>query len=332
MLQKSLLRYLTLPLFVGGLSCSVNAQESEASDVTWYTVELILFRQGGNPDHTVEQWRNDIRMSYPLEWRSLIPQSLAPEPLVSDEEIQSLSDDSAMSLAASNGDNNPASEPVLNNEDDGVENDSPALIIGDDPLILLAPEELQLSEQVEKIQRNNHYRVLFHGGWHHPFVEREKERGIIISAGDRFDHHHELEGSIELKLQRYLHLTTNLWLTQFATNFGEESEWPELPWPPNRQRPIQDLSTNNWFTGGFNQSFNNEIQFDSLVEKSYVVKNIAPVEVTRRMRSNELHYIDHPLVGILVQFTPYDPLENVQEDVIAEDEGAEQNPPISSPN
>ena len=32
--------------------------------------------------------------------------------------------------------------------------------------------------------------------------------------------------------------------------------------------------------------------------------NIHPINSHRRMRSKELHYIDHPLVGILIQINP----------------------------
>jgi hypothetical protein len=35
------------------------------------------------------------------------------------------------------------------------------------------------------------------------------------------------------------------------------------------------------------------------------INNIFPVVAERRMRSREIHYIDHPLVGIIVHTTPY---------------------------
>ena len=45
---------------------------------------------------------------------------------------------------------------------------------------------------------------------------------------------------------------------------------------------------------------------------------------SRRMRSKEVHYIDHPLVGLLVLVTPYEPLE---EELEAEE--VSQNPDSS---
>lgn len=35
------------------------------------------------------------------------------------------------------------------------------------------------------------------------------------------------------------------------------------------------------------------------------INNVFPVVAERRMRSREIHYIDHPLVGIIVHTTPY---------------------------
>ncbi len=38
-----------------------------------------------------------------------------------------------------------------------------------------------------------------------------------------------------------------------------------------------------------------------------VLSQVIPMKQSRRMRSKELHYIDHPKFGILIQFTPYQP-------------------------
>lgn len=40
--------------------------------------------------------------------------------------------------------------------------------------------------------------------------------------------------------------------------------------------------------------------------KSYVITNISTLSQKRRMRSGELHYIDHPKLGILVKVVPYE--------------------------
>ena len=50
-----------------------------------------------------------------------------------------------------------------------------------------------------------------------------------------------------------------------------------------------------------------DIEDDELIEEEplvYPYRHAVLLEQTRRMRSNEVHYIDHPLLGVIVKFTP----------------------------
>lgn len=49
-------------------------------------------------------------------------------------------------------------------------------------------------------------------------------------------------------------------------------------------------------------NYSKALQPDDLGESN---DNVYPVVAERRMRSQEIHYIDHPLVGIIVHTTPY---------------------------
>ncbi|MGH1469940.1 MAG: CsiV family protein [Cellvibrionaceae bacterium] len=234
------------------------SQESEESK-RWYKVELIIFRQGGNPKQHVEQWNTNVKLSYPLEWASLVRQkqetTLAPE----------------------------------------------------NSITLLPENELLLQDEARKLQRSNNYRVLFHGAWNQGMLEKNSGPAILIEGGELFGDHRELEGSIQLKLQRYLHITTNLWITNFATNFGQEKlNWPELPIAPNKPQKQSAIFADDKASNTWSQSDSTNSEYDSLISSPYIIENIAPIKVTRRMRSKELHYIDHPLAGILIQFTPID--------------------------
>lgn len=51
-----------------------------------------------------------------------------------------------------------------------------------------------------------------------------------------------------------------------------------------------------------NLNYSKALQPDDLGESN---DNVYPVVAERRMRSQEIHYIDHPLVGIIVHTTPY---------------------------
>ena len=46
---------------------------------------------------------------------------------------------------------------------------------------------------------------------------------------------------------------------------------------------------------------------EQTIENSALENTSHPMKIHRRMRSKELHYIDHPLVGILIQINPVNP-------------------------
>ncbi len=278
----------------------------------WYRVELIVFRQGGNPREQAEQWDTNIKLSYPLEWTTLV--TALPDGL-----SETSGEDQAENTSASP---NRSSSIMSVRENENSNLLSQASL--HEPLLLLPESELTLSEEARKLQRSNNYRVLFHGAWDQGMLERNDGPAILIEGGESFGEHKELEGSIQLKLQRYLHITTNLWITDFATNFGqEELNWPEIPTPPNKPQKrlttlLDDRSNNLW-----SQLETTDSQYDDLITSPYIIENIASIKVTRRMRSSELHYIDHPLAGILIQFTPID---SVDEDGVKDEIGdSEEN-------
>lgn len=145
---------------------------------------------------------------------------------------------------------------------------------------LLPQTDRSLNSQAATLARSGSYTLLYHQAWRQMIYGRKTN--IAISGGKSFGGHQELEGSIALNVGQYLKIQTNLWLTQFVpagTNLTEV--WPELPSLPN----------------GFAESEKNS---------NYLIKRIVKVSQERSMRSNEIHYIDHPLLGIIVKIVPYE--------------------------
>lgn len=267
--QNTWLTCILLSVFV--LPVTSFAQEADR----WYQVELIVFEQGGNPSDSEELWRTDIELQYPRNWLALVEQS----------------DDSSLETEE---DWSTAAEP------ESSENALP----------LLSADELTLGNEAQRLERNNQYRVLFHGGWRQPFAENRQEPAILITGGEQYGDHYELEGSIQLSLRTYLHIDTNLWLARFNTNFGQE----RAPWPPLPQRPNQRVDTDILFRfdGGnssLQQPFNQNWDYEAILAQPYVVENIVVLNQSRRMRSGEIHYLDHPQMGLLIKLTPYEQTE-----------------------
>lgn len=144
---------------------------------------------------------------------------------------------------------------------------------------LLNANDRLLNPQAATLAKSGNYSLLYHQAWRQMIYG--KKTNIAISGGKTFNGHQELEGSISLSVGQYLKIQTNLWLTQFAsagTNLVET--WPELPPLPNTTVGEEGKS------------------------QDYLIKRIVKVSQERSMRSNEIHYIDHPLLGIIVKIVP----------------------------
>jgi len=143
------------------------------------------------------------------------------------------------------------------------------------------------------LQRSARYKVLKHIAWHQPGLSHGAARPVHIQGGTDFsiqsqyrvpqsmsvdadktvDGIHpilslkQIDGTVKVVLGRYLHFYTDLiFLRPLVTQANE--------------RPADGQSAAS-------------IPFTYYRVKSH-----------RRMRSGELHYLDHPLLGILVQITP----------------------------
>ncbi len=154
---------------------------------------------------------------------------------------------------------------------------------------LLAPNERLLNPHAATLSKGG-YSLLYHQAWRQMIYARKTH--IAISGGKTFNGHQELEGSIALSVGQYLRIQSNLWLSQFVpagTNLTDPNltqTWPELPPLPN--------------------TVNNE----SEKSQGYLIKRIVKLNQERNMRSNEIHYIDHPLLGIIVKIVPVETSSN----------------------
>ena len=151
----------------------------------------------------------------------------------------------------------------------------------------LPKDALQLHAQVDLLETSAKYRILKHVAWLQPGFDKENAIPVHITAGIDYsskfgklspatdasssqpepkkDPVHELDGTVKIVLGRYLHVFTDLVY----------------------RRPFKTDPENEPDTAG--QDF-------TLAEFS--------LKTHRKMRSQELHYIDHPWFGILVKIFP----------------------------
>lgn len=324
-----------------GQSETPNADKSAADAQRWFEVEIILFSQPTAQATEKEYWPTDISLAYPPNWVALQD----PATLQNDQIAAELNPDSEYDDEEPIDHSFPPEKDLTKDPLDIRITEPTSEIDLTQAAFYLLPEELrQLNEKAKHLSRSRKHRVLFHQAWRQPVLSSDEAPALLISAGDQYGEHKELEGTIELSVARYLHLRTNLWFSEFSHNYGQERGlWPELPTRPDlrnyEQSQLQaetldvtfntkagsvhpfDLNTKNLSLeqvkpqGNINSDLLQDYQappnqFDDIIDKPYLPQRIALIKQKRRMRSKEVHYIDHPMVGVLVLITPYErPLE-----------------------
>jgi len=154
---------------------------------------------------------------------------------------------------------------------------------------LLPASYFHLSQETNKLQRNPNYRILLHQTWLQPIGGERSAKPIHLYGGELFnsdgsvmtndnnnllpppsDSYWQLNGTVTISMDRFFNVKTDFLLNE----------------------PISQLPTNT-------QQQADNYHFQPTNIKSFLLLQ------TRRMKSNELNYIDHPLFGILIAIYPY---------------------------
>lgn len=173
-------------------------------------------------------------------------------------------------------------------------------------LPLLDQSRAQLTDAANKIKAAGRHRLLSHQVWLQKLDTKEKAQAIAVLAGQENLGFYEVSGSITLHKSRYLHIESNLWRVLF-TNDPDEAINVTLPYiSADTQRLSSEESSiaGSDFDRTLSLENDEEISFDTgrLQPK---IKVVSALRHNRRMRSNEIHFLDHPLFGVIIQLTPY---------------------------
>jgi hypothetical protein len=270
---------LVLGCLGASLLCSLPAQ---AQHQGWYQVEMIVFARK-YPENQ-EHWPSNIRLRYPSNWVEL-------------------------------KDPNQLSEEAIDTAVDAGANSM--IDLAKAGFYQLPSSEQSLGPQAQKLARDSRYQLLFHQAWRQEIGSQKNAKSILIYGGETFGEHQQLEGSIRLSVATYLKIQTNLWLSAFDINVGQEqtNNWPAIPLRPNRAAVSNaSLALDADFTHALTAENNQWKQLDdsnfdaatSSEEKdAYITREIILVREERDMRSTEVHYLDHPVVGIIIKIIPY---------------------------
>lgn len=169
------------------------------------------------------------------------------------------------------------------------------------------------SNAAKRLTKNGSRRVLFHQSWVQTPKKRDESSSIVVLGGNKYGNHFELEGSIKISRERYLHVQTQLWFSQFGGGLESntqssatsnefhmsDSEINSDQWPALPTIPVEAFVAPA--AGGVSLP-------QRALPKSngqYQTTQIVTFNQKRRMKSNENHYIDHPKLGMLIRITPW---------------------------
>lgn len=297
------------------------AQDREAR---WYRVELLVFTHEGSGAATSEAWEPLPALSYPERYRFLRhpereaanrEQWPSAESTVDERGVQTIvvpeppaEDDDR--LAAE--DIPEAEAPDPNSVTPALDAEAPARPT---PWVALPASQLEFRGKAAYMQRTGRYETLFHETWLQPMFGEADSVPLIVDRSGDAENWPQLQGSVRFYLSRFLHLETDLWLNTSGTYIPGSWTMPSPPLGPRSlivvepEPELEDALPESRYDTLFGTPGESDPADDAeeILEPEgpiYPWRHAVALNDKRRMRSEEVHYLDHPMLGVVVKITP----------------------------
>jgi hypothetical protein len=299
------------------------AEDSLPFDDDWYRVEVVVFVRD-RPADSQELLSTSAPRAYPFNVLApafldvaapgggFAPLTVTPEPFP--EPIPGPTGVSELDADAtdqdSTGQDDPDPETAVDTATDVAGDPGAEAASSDNPMTPISPAQqlrkdfdealatylqslqtqayrwqvtnLQLAAAARGLERRGVGTVLLHGAWLQSVPDRAAPQPVLLQAGPVIDDRHRLEGSIAITRGRFLHAHAELW---YQTPAGATRE-PTFLNMANSDGPVMA-----------------GIPYD-LAQRVDVALPYQQLTERRRMRSAELHYLDHPSFGVLIIIDP----------------------------
>ncbi|WP_227663316.1 CsiV family protein [Marinobacter halophilus] len=171
-------------------------------------------------------------------------------------------------------------------------------------LKLVPRTELHLNQAAARLERSGNYRVLAATGWYEAFPPDYDGEPLQVAIGDWLTDagQRAVEGHIVVDRQRFLHVGVHLnhWMIN-------EEGLKAIPAP---ELPLEDVAEREGQEALVTQADSDSAAAD--LTEAFEAPTADPLQLitwireTRRMRSEEIHFIDSPTIGVLVFFKRID--------------------------
>ena len=159
--------------------------------------------------------------------------------------------------------------------------------------------DLPLQQAAERMARNSQ-RILLHQAWRQPIRERAHAFAVLIEGGDILP-----EPVIADALTEENSTTPQGDTFTAMDSSGQITTLPQIEALEGAQDPI----ANRELQGALRFHLSRYLHVEPLLwygsDTSEGQRIWVKIDQKRRMRSEELHYLDHPLFGLLVRITPW---------------------------
>lgn len=272
--------------FLGRPPAELRRQIEDASpalEESWFQVDVIVFAR--NTPASEEYWRLDAYPEFPREYVQIVGHPDGDE---------STRDDGT----------DPDKEAQLPENADRVDHHAAAFGAWQ----ALDNDASHLIGAAQRLERSAAYRILYETSWHQP--TRDQEQALPVY----------LEGGRELPLPLPEVLPTEASPDNVADDdaMAPERNLPAgAPAPDSMQTdtPATEVLTEPELRGTLRLSLSRFLHVEPNLwlstDNDQGERYHVAITQSRRMRSEETHYIDHPLFGLLVRITPWEHPEQV---------------------
>tara|TARA_R110002110_G_scaffold107320_2_gene268456 strand:+ start:27338 stop:28462 length:1125 start_codon:yes stop_codon:yes gene_type:complete len=179
------------------------------------------------------------------------------------------------------------------------------------PFVQLPASAREFRGKAAYMERNGPYRILFHEVWWQPVAAQRSALPLLLDQSGDSASYPLLQGTITLYLSRFLHLETNLWLNTDGSYLPGTWRMPAPPLGPASLELVEapllqpELEEVLDFGAAYDPAWDQAGEPTGVEPPpAYPWRHAVLLQQQRRMRSNEVHYIDHPLLGLVIKITP----------------------------
>ncbi len=330
--MKTLSALLSAGLTLSMLPSVVNATEH-------YRVEVMLFTYLDENSAREEHWpllkeraeAEEAAIAAALEEDTAATAESEPGIVKSEEGTTGDANSGVLKVSAEESSElNPDASDEMNSAEEDTDS-TPQVTLLDD---------LEFANAVNRFGYRSDMKVVWHQAWIEELQDSANAYDHEVTASYEEENFRiDISGSFNLYRSRYIHIRPDLEVDQLiftipadAPLSGETTENTEegaITMAVTSDTISDNIGNSDALPGvegqmtivPSNQGITNEPVAEP--EPEWIPLRAAKIERSRRMRSGEVHYLDHPLVGMVVKVTPYEVPEEASEEA-PESEASDQ--------